>query len=65
MIYFVSFIPIQSMKKETSIFNKAIPAALIPFVAPIASFAAEGTGRVRNYLIQEHFPIDRHYIILS
>mmetsp|Transcript_20112 Transcript_20112/g.28828 ORF Transcript_20112/g.28828 Transcript_20112/m.28828 type:complete len:113 (+) Transcript_20112:69-407(+) len=34
-----------SMKKETSIFNKAIPATLIPFVAPMASFAAEGTGR--------------------
>ena len=26
--------------------NVAIPAALMPFVAPMASFAAEGTGRV-------------------
>lgn len=34
------------MKKENNVFNKAIPAAMIPFVAPIASFAAEGTGRV-------------------
>ena len=29
-------------------FNPAIPAALIPFVAPMASFAAEGTGRVSS-----------------
>ena len=28
----------------------AIPAAMIPFVAPMASFAAEGTGRVRIYM---------------
>ena len=29
----------------------ALPAALIPFVAPVASFAAEGTGRVRLIFI--------------
>eukprot|EP01036_Dinobryon_divergens_P027193 gene27193-35923_t len=34
-----------SMKSGNTVFNKAIPAALIPFVAPLASFAAEGTGR--------------------
>ena len=35
------------MKKETPSFkNLAIPAALLPFLAPMAAFAAEGTGRV-------------------
>ena len=29
-------------------FNPAIPAALIPFVAPMASFAAEGTSLVSS-----------------
>ena len=36
------------MKKESS-FNLAIPAALMPLVAPIAAQAAEGTGMVRTY----------------
>jgi hypothetical protein len=37
------------MKSGNNVFNKAFPAALIPFVAPFASFAAEGTGRVSDY----------------
>jgi len=39
-----------TMKVESSKADAAkfvIPAALIPFVAPMASIAAEGTGRVR------------------
>ena len=35
------------MKSDNNVFNKAIPAALIPFVAPFAAIAAEGTGRVK------------------
>ena len=41
------------MKKESS-FNLALPAALMPFVAPIAAQAAEGTGLVSifyNFII--------------
>ena len=34
------------MKKGDAKFNLAIPAAMIPFVAPMAAFAAEGTSRV-------------------
>ena len=41
-----NFYVLQSMKSGNNVFNTAIPAALIPFVAPLASFAAEGTGRV-------------------
>ena len=37
------------MKKESS-FNLALPAAVMPFVAPIAAQAAEGTGLV-SYII--------------
>ena len=37
------------MKKESS-FNLALPAAIMPFVAPIAAQAAEGTGLV-SYII--------------
>ena len=33
------------MKKDSS-FNLALPAAVMPFVAPIAAQAAEGTGMV-------------------
>ena len=36
------------MKTESSSpVSTIIPAAMIPFLAPIAAFAAEGTGRVR------------------
>ena len=34
------------MKSEGG-FKAAIPAAVLPFVLPVAAFAAEGTGRVR------------------
>jgi hypothetical protein len=38
------------MKAEESPLKKlAIPAAMIPFLAPVAAFAAEGTGRVRFF----------------
>ena len=33
------------MKKESSPLKFALPAAALPFVAPIAAMAAEGTGR--------------------
>ncbi len=33
-------------------FNPAVPAALIPFVVPMASFAAEGTGRVSLFFLR-------------
>ena len=37
----------QSMKMEPSFFKKlVVPAAVLPFLAPMAAFAAEGTGRV-------------------
>ena len=39
---------IQAMKGESP-FKVALPAAVMPFVAPVAAFAAEGTGRVINY----------------
>lgn len=39
------------MKNGNAVFTRAIPAALIPFVAPLASFAAEGTGRV-SYIVK-------------
>ena len=41
------------MKKESS-FNLALPAAVMPFVAPFAAQAAEGTGLVSifyNFII--------------
>lgn len=41
--------------KMDSKFSPAIPAALIPFVAPLASFAAEGTGRVIMIIIYYHY----------
>jgi hypothetical protein len=35
------------MKMEPSFFKKlVVPAAVLPFLAPMAAFAAEGTGRV-------------------
>ena len=37
------------MKQESSPFKKlAIPAVILPFLAPMAAFAAEGTGRVSH-----------------
>jgi hypothetical protein len=33
------------MKKDSSIPKFVLPAAMMPFVAPLATFAAEGTGR--------------------
>ena len=45
------------MKSGNPVFNRAIPAALIPFVAPLASFAAEGTGRVSYILNCKYSPI--------
>lgn len=42
------FLLVQAMKAEESPLKKlAIPAAVMPFLAPVAAFAAEGTGRVR------------------
>eukprot|EP01038_Epipyxis_sp_PR26KG_P014644 gene14644-19674_t len=34
-----------SMKADSNNMKAAIPAAMIPFLAPVAAFAAEGTGR--------------------
>jgi hypothetical protein len=35
------------MKMDSSFLKKfAVPAAVLPFLAPMAAFAAEGTGRV-------------------
>ena len=34
------------MKLDASKLSVALPATLLPFVMPIAAFAAEGTGRV-------------------
>lgn len=35
------------MKMQPSFLKKlAVPAAILPFLAPMAAFAAEGTGRV-------------------
>lgn len=35
------------MKQESSpLKNLVVPAAVLPFLAPMAAFAAEGTGRV-------------------
>ena len=34
------------MKKDSSPMKFALPAALVPFVAPLATIAAEGTSRV-------------------
>ena len=40
------------MKMQPSFLKKlAIPAAVLPFLAPMAAFAAEGTGRVSTPLI--------------
>lgn len=37
----------QTMKQESSpLKNLVVPAAVLPFLAPMAAFAAEGTGRV-------------------
>ena len=39
------------MKMQPSFLKKlAIPAAVLPFLAPMAAFAAEGTGRVSTPL---------------
>jgi hypothetical protein len=46
-LYSVLAPPYQSMKMYTSKISLAIPAALMPFVIPAMSIAAEGTGRVR------------------
>mmetsp|Transcript_12676 Transcript_12676/g.12749 ORF Transcript_12676/g.12749 Transcript_12676/m.12749 type:complete len:115 (-) Transcript_12676:151-495(-) len=37
-----------AMKSEGS-FKAAIPAAILPFVLPVAAFAAEGTGRAFGF----------------
>ena len=37
----------QAMKKDSAV-KLAVPAAVLPFLAPVAAFAAEGTGRVSN-----------------
>ena len=40
------------MKQESSpLKNLVVPAVVLPFLAPMAAFAAEGTGRVSHYLI--------------
>jgi len=36
------------MKKEFNPLKVAIPAASLSLLAPVAAFAAEGTGRVSN-----------------
>ena len=33
------------MKSENKFAKMALPASIMPFVAPMATFAAEGTGR--------------------
>ena len=39
------------MKQESSpLKNLVVPAAVLPFLAPMAAFAAEGTGRVSFHL---------------
>jgi hypothetical protein len=35
------------MKKDSAV-KLAVPAAVLPFLAPVAAFAAEGTGRVSS-----------------
>lgn len=38
---------VKAMKQESSpLKNLVIPAVVLPFLAPMAAFAAEGTGRV-------------------
>ena len=42
------------MKQESSDFKKlAIPAVVLPFLAPMAALAAEGTGRVRANIFSD------------
>jgi len=48
------------MKKESS-FNLALPAAMMPFVAPIAAQAAEGTGLVSYIIIINSISIIRYH----
>ena len=58
------------MKTESSSpVSTIIPAAMIPFLAPIAAFAAEGTGRVRmllmvSSLILNSVLIFRHLVLM-
>ena len=36
----------QAMKAESPLKKLVVPAAVVPFLAPMAAMAAEGTGRV-------------------
>jgi hypothetical protein len=48
----MQFVYVKAMKQESSpLKNLVVPAAVLPFLAPMAAFAAEGTGRV-SQLIQ-------------
>jgi hypothetical protein len=42
---------VKAMKQESSpLKNLVVPAAVLPFLAPMAAFAAEGTGRVSQLI---------------
>ena len=49
VIAFLSPARFQAMKAESPLKKLAVPAAMLPFLAPVAAFAAEGTGRVSSF----------------
>ena len=54
---------LQAMKAESPLKKLVIPAAVMPFLAPVAAFAAEGTGRVSS-LLPACYVLDLYEVLL-